>query len=118
MLATSGIGAAFAEKYASIGYDLIITGRREEKINKFAIYLSNTYDVNVDVMIIELSRNDEIDRLVEKVKDKNIDVLINNAGFGIKNYYDNIHYNVWKSMANVHVICPMKLIYAVLQNMK
>ena len=45
--ATSGIGAAFAKKFAEQGYNLIITGRRKEKIELLANSLSNNHKVNV-----------------------------------------------------------------------
>ncbi len=116
--ATSGIGAAFAEEFARRGYDLIITGRRKEKINKLADEMSRKYNINVEVIIIELSNKQEVEKLVEKVKNQNIDVLINNAGFGIKSSYYESNFEKWERMLDVHVTCPMKLVHAVLPNMK
>ena len=52
--ATSGIGAAFAKKFASQGYDLIITGRRKEKIESVSKPLLGQYEINVEVIIAEL----------------------------------------------------------------
>jgi len=52
--ATSGIGAAFAKKFASQGYDLIITGRRKEKIESVSKSLLGQYEINVEVIIAEL----------------------------------------------------------------
>jgi hypothetical protein len=66
--ATSGIGAAFAKKFASEGYDLIVTGRRKEKLNALADELFNRYRVNVEVILIELSNLDDVEAFVDKVK--------------------------------------------------
>jgi len=49
--ATSGIGAAFAKRLAEQGYDLIITGRRKEKIESLSNTLAKEHDINVEVII-------------------------------------------------------------------
>ncbi|MFX0064108.1 MAG: SDR family NAD(P)-dependent oxidoreductase [Candidatus Hermodarchaeota archaeon] len=88
--ATSGIGKAFAKKFASEGYDLIITGRRKQIIESVANKISKKYGVTVEVIIIELSDDDDLDKLVQKVKStKNLDILVNNAGFATeKNFHE------------------------------
>lgn len=53
--ATSGLGFSYAKYFASKGHDLIITGRREEVIRKNADDLKKQYNVNVVVIIVELS---------------------------------------------------------------
>ena len=85
--ATSGIGAAFARHFASEGYDLIITGRREAKIKALADELSRENDVKVEVVLIELSDTEEVESFLERLKDKDIDVLVNNAGFSTLRYF-------------------------------
>ena len=115
--ATSGIGEAFARKFASEGYNLIITGRREEKLNLLATKLKNEFHVNVDTIIIELSDLEKVDMMIERIKDKFISVLVNNAGFGTKDLFINEDFEVQQQMVNVHVLCSMKLIYALLPRM-
>ena len=68
--ATSGIGAAFAKKFAEQGYNLIITGRRKEKIELLANSLSNNHKVNVDVVIAELSDDCDLDKLSKVIEEK------------------------------------------------
>ena len=80
--ATSGIGAAYAQRLAEQGYNLIITDRREEKINSLAATLRDTFHVDVEVIIIELSQADEVDQFLGEIRGRNIDILINNDGFG------------------------------------
>ena len=115
--ATSGIGAAFAKRLAQDGFNLIVTGRRKEKINALAYELSETYHINVEVIIVELSDNVELEALVERISNLHIDILINNAGFGINRYFCEEDPRIQEEMVQVHVICPMKLIHAVLPNM-
>ena len=66
--ATSGIGAAFAKRFAEQGYDLIITGRRKEKIEHLSRALSKENGINVEVIITELSDDKELDSLAERIK--------------------------------------------------
>lgn len=65
--ATSGIGAAFARRFANAGYNLIVTGRRKEKINSLAEELREKFNISVDVFIVELSSMDNVDSLIEKI---------------------------------------------------
>ncbi len=115
--ATSGIGAAFAKRLAQDGYNLIVTGRRKEKINALAYELSEAYHVNVEVIIVELSDNAELEALVERTNNLHIDILINNAGFGINRYFCEEDPRIQEEMVRVHILCPMRLIHAVLPNM-
>jgi len=115
--ATSGIGAAFAKRLAHDGYNLIVTGRRKEKINALANELSEVYHVNVEVIIVELSDNVELEALVERIENLHIDILINNAGFGINRYFYEEDPRIQEEMVQVNIICPMRLIHAVLPNM-
>jgi len=60
---TSGIGAAFAKRLAERGYDLIITGRRKEKIESLSNTLSKENNINVEVIIAELSDGKALESL-------------------------------------------------------
>lgn len=116
--ATSGIGAVFARRFAREGYNLIITGRRKAIIQHLADDISKSYNVNVEVVIAELSNDDETDRLVNKIKDnENIEVLVNNAGFGIGELFDEDIIKKQENMVKVHIISTMKFINAVIPNM-
>jgi short-subunit dehydrogenase len=116
--ATSGIGEAFARRFAHQGYNLIITGRRKEKINRLAHDLTQTCAVNVEVIISELSNPGDVDALAQKVRDtENLDILVNNAGFTTKRYFLHEDREGQEKMVQVHVVTPMKLTYAALPNM-
>jgi short-subunit dehydrogenase len=116
--ATSGIGAAFAKKFASQNYDLIITGRREEKISTFADELRSKYKVNIEVIICELSNDQHLELLFERVKNlKNLAILVNNAGFAVRNKFHEENFTVFENMIKVHVLATIKLTHAALPNM-
>ncbi|MBQ7667740.1 MAG: SDR family oxidoreductase [Clostridia bacterium] len=77
--ASSGIGRDMARVLSSKGYDLILVARRVERLEE----LKKELKTNVEVIGADLSKADECIGLYEKVKNKNIDILINNAGFGV-----------------------------------
>lgn len=116
--ATSGIGEAYARRFAPQGYDLIITGRRKEKINRVADEIELACAVDVEVIIAEFSDPEDVDALVQKVRNtENLDILVNNAGFATKRYFHNEALEGQQNMVQVHVLAPMKLTYAALPNM-
>lgn len=115
--ATSGIGEAFARRFAKEKYNLVITGRRKDKLYALADELEHKYNIKVDPIIIELSDMNQVDLMIDKIKGRNITVLVNNAGFGTKDLFVNEDINMQQNMVNVHVLCPMKLIHALLPEM-
>ena len=82
--ATSGIGRAFAEAYAKLGYDLILIGRRQELLEKNAQFFEEHYHVFCQCLFLDLTSADAIEALAEKLQDPTVEILINNAGFGLK----------------------------------
>ena len=76
--ASSGIGRDMARVLSSKGYDLILVARNKKELEK----LKDELKTNVEIISMDLSDVDNCKKLYEQVKDKNIDILINNAGFG------------------------------------
>lgn len=77
--ASSGIGRDMAINLASHGIDLVLVARRKERLEELKKELS----VNVEIIPLDISKKENCYSLYEQVKDKNIDILINNAGFGV-----------------------------------
>ncbi len=80
--ASSGIGAAFAERFAKDGYDLVIVARRRDKLEELAERLQQSYKVNVDVLIADLSKPNSLRTVEKRIANSSLDLLVNNAGFG------------------------------------
>jgi uncharacterized protein len=113
--ATSGIGEAYAVYFASRGYDLILTGRRSDKILDVASALKSTYGVSIDVVIADLSINNNVSLLLQLIsKKKNIEVLVNNAGYGLDSRFSEDELVHQLTMLKVHVSAPLRLIHKVL----
>ncbi|TDC22025.1 SDR family NAD(P)-dependent oxidoreductase [Kribbella albertanoniae] len=75
--ATSGIGAAFAERLAADGYNLILVGRRKDRLDEFA---AAHPEVTVTAVTADLSTDDGIDTVARLAASEPLDLLVNNAG--------------------------------------
>jgi len=80
--ASSGIGLDIAEILASEGYDVIISARRKEVLEKISTELVSKYGVAVKIVVADLSKSEGPKQLFNEVKDLDIGLLINNAGAG------------------------------------
>lgn len=77
--ASSGMGRDMARILAKNGYDLILVARRKERL----LELKKELSTNITVISMDLSIEDNNYKLYERVRNKKIDLLINNAGFGL-----------------------------------
>lgn len=77
--ASSGLGADFARQLSDMGYDLILVARRKKKLEQ----LQKELKTDVTIYDMDLSSTYNCMKLYELVKKENIDILINNAGFGV-----------------------------------
>lgn len=80
--ATSGIGKEIALKLGEAGFNLIITGRREELLNALSTELFDNYKVETIPIAGDLSRNEAVDTLLNEISHLPIGIVILNAGFG------------------------------------
>ncbi|MBN2612932.1 MAG: SDR family oxidoreductase [Bacteroidales bacterium] len=116
--ATSGIGKEFAYRFASLGFNLIITGRRKNIISQTASEIIKNYKVNVKVVIADLSVKKDMDNLLKTIEaQKNIEVLVNNAGFGLYETFETHKIKNQLTMLKVHVAAPVILIDKVIPQM-
>lgn len=89
--ASSGIGVEFAWQLAAKGYSLILVARREERLLSLKKVIQEKHNVAVEVVAMDLSVFNSAKILFEKIESAgwNVDVLINNAGFGVKDEFLN-----------------------------
>ena len=80
--ASAGIGRAFAKYHAAKGGDLVITARRKEALDALKAEIEAAHDVSVTVIAQDLASAEQADQLYSAIGGAEIDVLINNAGFG------------------------------------
>lgn len=104
--ATSGIGKSTAELFAKNGYDIIITGRREERLTEMQKKLESNYKVKVHSLCFDIRKQSEVENAIANLPTefKNIDVLVNNAGLaaGLSSIQDgNIDH--WERMIDTNI---------------
>lgn len=89
--ASAGIGEAVAKMLASNGVNLILAARRIEKLEQLKTQLEKEYNIKVNVIKLDFSKTEDIIKAVENLENKNIDILINNAGLALGKdlYYNN-----------------------------
>jgi len=83
--ATAGFGKATAELFAANKYDVIITGRRKEKLDKLTEELQTLHSVRVLPLCFDVRNAGEVEKAVASLPEswKQIDVLVNNAGLAV-----------------------------------
>lgn len=97
--ASSGIGKDMARYLSSLGYDLILVARRKTYLENLKKELST----NVKIIPYDLAVQDNLDNLWNEVKDEDIDLLINNAGFGLFGEFDKTDLDREFEMIDVNI---------------
>lgn len=117
--ATSGIGESCAKKFAKNGYDLIITGRRQNKLNVLKVELENI-GANVLAIQFDVRERSAVKKAIEYINEKwsHIDVLINNAGLalGLDSEYEG-DFEDWDTMIDTNIKGLLNMTRFVVPNM-
>ncbi len=104
--ATAGIGEALAWKFAENNYNLILTGRRKERLEKIKLELSKKFGVEVLTLNFDIRQIREVEKAVQSIPKSwhQIDVLINNAGLaaGVTPIQEGV-YNDWERMIDTNI---------------
>jgi len=117
--ATSGIGEAYARHFASKGHDLILTGRRRDKLNRLQKELSGAFRIGVRLVFADFTRMEDIGKIVDIIrKEDRIEVLVNNAGFGNKKPFGEGGLEEQTAMILAHELASARFAHAVLPGMR
>ena len=118
--ASAGIGASFAEYLAELGHDLVITARDIKRLEESASDIRARYGVEVEVIKADLSTNEGLKLIELRLANRSrpVEVLVNNAGFGINKSFLASDHQVENDLLDVLVRSPMRLMHAVLPAMK
>ena len=117
--ATSGFGLATARKFAASGYPLILTGRREERLNALKDELSPL--TNVCIYAMDVRKTEEVQGMLEGIPEefKNIEVLVNNAGLALgASPADQAELSDWHTMIDTNVTGLVNVTHALLPVLK
>ena len=97
--ATSGIGMSIAKKLSDRGWALILTGRNEDVLKNLQKQLGG----DVEIIAADLAKREEVFKVYGFCKGKDVDMLVNNAGFGLFGKFDETDLDDELNMINVNI---------------
>ncbi|MCQ4046552.1 SDR family NAD(P)-dependent oxidoreductase [Streptantibioticus rubrisoli] len=117
--ATSGIGAAFARRFAAMQHDLILVARDQGRLERTAADLRDRFHIAVDTIQADLSVPADCRRVEERLAldDSPVDILVNNAGFGLAKPFPHSPVDDEERMLDVLVRVPLRLTHAAVHGM-
>src|SRR5258706_1753712 len=111
--ASSGIGAAYAERLARRGYDLTLVARNRRRLDALAARISDDTGRAVEVFVADLRRHEDLARVEAALKqDASLTMLVNNAGVGAVAPMMHSDVDLMEDMIKLNVVALMRLTYA------
>lgn len=117
--ASAGIGEEFAKQYAALGWDLALTARRADRLEKLARDLEEKYHISTIVIVQDLARASSVDTILKEIKaaGRHVDGLVNNAGYGLPGTFFNTKWKDQADFLRVLYTAPIELTHKVLPGM-
>ncbi len=115
--ASSGLGADFVRQLAGKKMNIILVARRVERMNIVAEEVENDYGVKTLVIGQDLIKSDAIPNIINEVGDKELGVLINNAGYGVLGNFHENDYDYQVEMVKLNCVVPVALTHAFIEPM-
>ena len=115
--ATSGIGAEFARQLAERGYDLVLVARNGERLRETAKALAERWNVRTEDLVADLSTQEGVESVARRLAGPDVALLVNNAGYGLKNDFASHPVQEEMDHLNVLVSAPLRLSHAALNAM-
>ncbi|NEO56965.1 MAG: SDR family oxidoreductase [Okeania sp. SIO3B5] len=117
--ASSGIGSELAKLHAAQGGDLVLVARREEALNKLKSELENAHNIKATVITADLAQPDSAEKIFAATEAASIqiDILINNAGFGGHGKFHEQDLAKYQAMMQVNIVSLVNLTHLYLQGM-
>lgn len=112
--ASSGLGKEFAIQLSKMGYDLVLVARRKDKLKE----IKQQLETNVEIVCLDLSFPTNCVKLFKKYRKDNIDILINNAGFGVFGTFDKTPLDKELEMIDTNIVAVHTLTKLFLQKFK
>lgn len=115
--ATAGIGLEFARQLAARGYDLVLVARDTSRLEDLARELATSGDIEVAVLVADLATDEGIARVVARLGEAPVELLVLNAGFGTRGLLHRTDPAAQEAMVRLHVLATNRLTLAALPGM-
>jgi uncharacterized protein len=118
--ASAGIGAAIARELAARGTNLVLTARRMDRLEGLARELEQAHRIRSECIVADLGEENTPERLCAEIERRGVavDVLVNNAGYGVPGHYPAKPWNVHEQFLRVMVVAPCELAWRLLPGMQ
>jgi short-subunit dehydrogenase len=113
---TAGIGREFARQLAAAGHDLVLVARNETRLNEVALELHQEFGARCEVLVADLADREQLAQVEARLAapGEPIDLLVNNAGFGLKDRFLDNSVEQEQMLLDVLVTAVMRLSHAAL----
>lgn len=115
--ASAGIGQAFCRRLAAQGYDIVALARRGDRLFELARELETAHAVDVTPLRVDLGERDAVAGVMAALAGRDIDMLINNAGYGVPGRYTSSPWPVHARFQRVMIDAVAELSFAVVTSM-
>lgn len=112
--ATAGIGKSFAEQLAKRGYDLVLVARDQARLKDLASELAKEHGIKTEVLTADLTKQTDLGEVACRAAAEDIDLVVNNAGFGIKQNFVGGEIEAEQNLLDVLVTAVMRVTHAAL----
>lgn len=116
--ATAGIGESFTRILAQEGFDIVLVARDLERMKERAAQLESKFNIKTEVIQADLATDDGCAKVEKYIRENQIEVLINNAGFGINKAFSVSDLGAEQQLLDVLVRTPMRLMHSIIPQMK
>lgn len=116
--AAGGLGSSFAHQLAQRGYRLLLVDRRQKPLDQVCEAIFARHGVEAEPCAVDLCRREEVESLARRLEGTaDLELLVNNAGFGCVDHFVDTDAGRLVDMALVHVVTPVILTRAALPGM-
>lgn len=110
--ASAGIGEALAKEFAAHGHDLVLAARRAEPMEELAEHVRSAHGVEAQVVALDVTHPDAVEQLRTALGDKQVSILVNNAGVLSSGWFVRMDGDDIESMLTLNIVALTRLCHA------